>query len=146
MFENSSTILLLVLALAGVSLPGCSRKKSIDREEVRSEIRSARSFAAEAEMFVDFVLQGHSTRRYAEGHSAFLEQAVEQSAEDLEHAVPDTNAANSVRECQGNLGMLARELSRIRAAVTGGDQDALLAARARIRHIRESLEKANSRL
>lgn len=144
MFENGSAILVIVLALAGVSLAGCSRKKSIGRDEVRSEILSARSFAAESEMFVDFVLQGRSTHRYAEGHSAFLEQAVEQSAEELGHAVPDANAANSVRECRSNLGMLARELSRIRAAIGGGDEDALLAAQIRIRHIRESLEKANS--
>jgi hypothetical protein len=146
MFENNSAILLILLALAGVSLPGCSRKKSIGRDEARSEIRSARSFAAESEMFIDFVLQRHSTRRYAEGHSAYLEQAVKQSAKELVETAPETGVENSVRECRSNLGMLARELSRIRAAIRGGDQDALLAAQARIRHTRENLEKANSRL
>jgi hypothetical protein len=146
MFENSSAILLTVLALAGISLPGCSRKKSIGRDEIRSEIRSARSFAAESELFIDFVLQGHSTRRYAEGHSVYLEQAVEQSAKELGQTAPAADVENSVRECRSNLGMLARELSRIRAAIRGGDEDALHAAQARIRHIRENLEKANSQL
>src|SRR4051812_5205981 len=111
MFENSSAILLIVLALAAVSSPGCSRKKSIGRDEARSEIRSARSFAAESEMFVDFVLQGHSTRRYAEGHSAFLEEAVERLAKKLGQATPETDVENSVRDCQTKLSALAGELS-----------------------------------
>jgi hypothetical protein len=145
MFENRPAILLIVLALAGVSLPGCSRKKSIGRDEARSEIWSARSFAAESEMFIDFVLQGHSTHCYAEGHSVYLEQEVEQLAKELGQATPEASVESSVRECRSNLAMLARELSRIRAAISGGDEDALLAAQAKIRHIRESLEKANSR-
>ena len=146
MFENSLATLLFVLALAGVSLAGCSRKKPIDRDEAQSKIRSARSFAAESDMFVDFVLQEHSTRRYREGHSAYLEQAVEQSSREFGQTAPEADVENSVRECRSNLGMLARELSRIRAAVSSGDDDALLAAQAKIRHIRESLERANSRL
>src|SRR6266536_2872559 len=93
----------IVLALAVAALAGCSRKKSIDRDQVRSEIRSARSFAAESEMFIDFVLQGHATRRYAEEHSAYLEDAVEQSAKELAQAAPESDAEDSVRACRTQL-------------------------------------------
>jgi hypothetical protein len=144
MFGNQSAIFLIVLALAEVSLTGCSRKKSIGRDEVRSEIHSALSFSAESEMFIDFVLQGHATRRYAEGQSAYLEDAVEQSAKEFGQAAPEADVANSVRECQIKLGMLIRDLSRTRAAIGDHDEDALLAAKGRIKQIRESLENANS--
>jgi hypothetical protein len=147
MLESRSAIPLIVLALAGVfSLIGCSRKRSIGREEARSEIRQARSFAAESEMFLDFVLQGDATHRYAEGHSVYLEEAVEQLAKELGQATPETDVENSVRECQTKLSTLAGELSRIPAAIGANNEPALLSARERIRQIRASLEKANSRL
>jgi hypothetical protein len=66
----------IVFALAVTSSAGCSRAKTIGRDQARSEIRSARSFAAELELFLDFVLQGHATRGYAEGHTAYLEDEV----------------------------------------------------------------------
>jgi hypothetical protein len=136
--------LLLVFALA--SFTGCSHRKSIDRDDVRSELRSARSFAAESEIFIDFVLQGHAIRRYAAGHSAYLEDAIEESAKELDQGVPQSDAKDSARECQTQLRMLARELSGIRAAIGKADKNALVAARGRIRQIRQSLETANSYL
>jgi hypothetical protein len=137
---------LIVFALVAVSLVGCSRKKSIGRDEVRSEIRSARSFAAESEIFIDFVLRRHATRHYAEEHSAYLEDAVEQSAKEFREGVPEPDVANSVRECQTKLSLLAGEISRIQAAIGNDDKDALLAAKGRIRQIREGFEKVNSQL
>ena len=136
----------LVLVLALASLTGCSHRKSIGRDQVQSELRSARSFAAESEIFIDFVLQGHATRRYADGHSAYLEDAIEESAKELDQAVPESDAKDSARECQTQLHMLAREVSGIRAAIGNDDKNALIAARGRIAQIRQSLEKANSYL
>ena len=135
-------IALILLVLAVTSSAGCSRAKSIDRDQVRSEIRSARSFAAELEMFLDFVLQGHATRSYAQGHAAYLEEEVERSAKDLDNAVAEPDAADSVSECRTQLHHMAGELSDIGDAL--GDRNRLAAAKARIRQIRESLEKAAS--
>jgi uncharacterized membrane protein YccC len=135
-----------VLALAAVFVAGCSRNKSISRDQARSEIRSARSFAAELQMFINFVLEGRGTRHYAEEHTAYLEDAIEQLTKELEHAAPEPDAKDSIRECQTGLSTLARELSAIRTAIARDDKDALAAARGRVTQIRKSLENASSHL
>jgi hypothetical protein len=143
---NRPAIPFIALALIAASCAGCSRNKSISRDEARSEIRSARSFAAESEMFIEFDLQGHATRRYAEEHTSYLQDAVEQSAKELDRAVPEPGAEHYVRECQTKLRMLSHELSGIRAAIVHGDRDALAVARGRVGQIRKSLERVNSSL
>ena len=132
---------LILLALGAASLTGCSRPKSIDRERARSEIRSVRSFAAEAELSIDFILQGRATRHYAEAHLAYLEEEVEQSAKALENVVAGADAADTVSTCRIELDQIVQELSGIRNA--NGNRDRLISAKSKIQQIRESLEKAN---
>jgi hypothetical protein len=136
----------MLTLFATAFLVGCSRDKSIDRDQTRSEIRSAISFAAESEWFIDFVLRGHAPRHYAEEHTAYLEEAIGKSAKELKQTVPEAGANDSVRECQIGLNSLARELSGIRTAIAANDKSALAAAFGRITAIRESLEKANAHL
>jgi len=134
----------LILTLATLSMAACSRGKSIGRDEVRSGFRSAGSFTAEVELFIGFVLQKRPTRPYAEEHSAYLKDEVEQSARELGRAEPEPELKEAVRECRGALGELARELDGIRAAARSNDAGALVAARERIRRIREGLERASA--
>ena len=42
-----------------------------------SEIRAAISFTAEFDMFVEYVRQGHATRRYAKEHATYLDDEVD---------------------------------------------------------------------
>jgi hypothetical protein len=125
MLGKAPAICALLLAAIGA---GCSQK-----EQVRSEIRQGASYAAEAETFLDFVLQGRATARYAHGQAAYLEEAAEESAGKLEPTSPEAAAA---------LKRLARELSGVSAVI--GDRGALTAARRRIVPIREMLASAGS--
>jgi hypothetical protein len=133
-----------VLLLAAAALTSCSRKKTISRDDLRSEIMSAYSFAAESEMFIDYIRQGHATHHYAEGHATYLKDAVTQLENELEGAVPQPGIENVISECRSDIDLLRHELSGIAANV--GDNAALGAARKRIENIRKSLEKANSSL
>jgi type IV pilus biogenesis protein CpaD/CtpE len=139
--RNRPLVCLVALVMAETGLAGCSSKDSMGREEVRSEIRSAESFAAESEMFIDFVLEGHATRGFAEGHAGYLEDEIQQLAKELENAAPEPDAARSAGECRTQLDRLTGELSGIRAAIS--DRSRLAAAKVRISQIRESLDKAN---
>jgi hypothetical protein len=143
MFRNRPAIPCIVLGLAAAFLAGCSRGNSMDADEARSKRRSLRSLAAESEMFIDFALQGHASRRYAEEHTAYLEDAAEQLAKELERAAPQPDAEASVRDCQAKVSALDREFSRIRVAVLADDRDALAAARAKIARLRETLERTD---
>jgi hypothetical protein len=129
--HSRRSVIILALWLAAAALIGCSRKKTLDRNELRSEIRSAYSFVAESEMLIDYIRQGHATHLYAKGH-----------AKELEAAVPQPSTQSIVSDCRSDMEMLCRELSGIAANV--GDNDALAAARKRIENIRNSLQKAYS--
>lgn len=97
-------------------------------------------------MLVDFILQGHATRHYAQEHSTYLQDEVEQSAKELRQGVPAPEIQDSVRQCLAQFTALAHELSGIRDAAGHDDRDALAAAKRKLTEIRESLEKANSQL
>ena len=92
-------------------------------------------------MFIDFVLQGRATRCYAEAHVAYLENEAEQSAKALENVAAESDAADSVRTCRIELSQIIHELAGVRAA--SGNRDRLIAAKSKMKQIRESLEKAN---
>jgi hypothetical protein len=83
------TIVILALLLAA-ALTSCSRKKTLGPDDLRSQIRSAHSFVAESEMFIDYIRQGHATRHYAEGHATYLKDAVTQLEKEFEQAVPES--------------------------------------------------------
>ncbi|MGI9075587.1 MAG: hypothetical protein ACR2JB_30630 [Bryobacteraceae bacterium] len=139
---NRQTIFILALLLAAAALTSCSRKKTLGRDELRSEIRSAYSFVAESEMFIDYIRQGHATRHYAEGHATYLKDAVAQLDKELEQAAPEPGTQNVVSDCRSYMALLCRELSGI--ATNVGDNDALAVAGKRMENIRKSLERAYS--
>lgn len=125
------------LALAAASWVGCSRTKTISRDEAQSEIRSLRSFAAEAEMFLDFVIRGQATRAFAVEHATYLTDDIKRSVKELEDAVAAPGVEGSLQRVRNELGLLVGEISTIRQRID--DRQALTAARARIRQLRESL-------
>lgn len=135
---------LRVIALASIALTACSRNKIIDQDRLRSEIRSAISFTAEFDMFVEYARQGHATRRYARQHAAYLDDAVSKSAEELDSATPAAGLENPFNECKSQLALLHNELSKIPAAIDS-NQD-LTFTKENLKKIRESLERAASKL
>ena len=108
------------------------------------EIKAAVSLVAESTLFVDYIHEGRSTRPYADGHAAYLEDAVQQSLNKLKQTEPEPGTAAAVHECSAQLELLDRELSGIPAKF--GDDEALAAAKERMTSIRASLEKAGSSL
>lgn len=146
MLSDKPAIRLIVVALTSGCMVACSGDTWISREQARSELRSAHSFAAESELFIGFVLQGHATFHYASEHATYLKDAIERSRKELEHAIPESDANDVLRESQAKLSMLSHELDGVRAAIADDNKDALTAAQGRIRQIRKSLEKANSYL
>ena len=133
-----------VLLFAAAGLASCSHSKTINRDDARSEIKAAVSLVSESELFVEYVRQGRSTRPYADGHAAYLEDAVQQSLNKLKQTEPEPGTAAAVHECSAQLELLDRELSGIPAKF--GHDEALAAAKERMTSIRASLEKAGSSL
>jgi len=111
--------------LTALLLSGCSSQTS--------DLRLARSLAAESETFVGFVSGGQATRHYAEEQTGYLEDAIQQLLEEEDVA----------GDARANLVMLMGELSRVRGLIAGGNKSALAGVQSRIGKIRENLEKAS---
>jgi hypothetical protein len=140
--EDTFTAVVLLCSMVAATLASCSRNKTVGRDDVRSQIRSANSFVAESEMFIDYIRQGHATHRYIDAHAAYLEDAVKQSEKELEQGNPQAGTRNVIHECITDMDLLRRELSGI--AALSGNNDGLAAAKRRIESIRKSLQKAYS--
>ena len=131
----------LISLLWVVVLVGCSGTSTLSEEEVRSEMKSDLSLAAETTLFIR---QSRPTRRYIEGEASYLRDEVKDSVKQFEKALPETGTENSINTCKTQLQLLDRELSSV--PVEMGNADALAAAKERISEIRNTLEKASSAL
>ncbi len=134
----------LISLLWVVVLAGCSGTSTLSKEEIRSEVKSALSLAAETTLFIDYIRQSRPTRRYIEGEASYLRDEVKDSVKQFEKALPETGTENSINTCKAQLQLLDRELSSV--PVEMGNADALAAAKERISEIRNTLEKASSAL
>jgi hypothetical protein len=135
------TALLLLLLLA---LTGCSRKKTLTPDDLKSQLTSAISFASEEEMFIDYIRAGRATSNFAEQHAAYLDAEIERSADELNKAVPESGTGSELQRCRIQLNQLREELWKV--GIHRGDSNALSASKARVEAIRHDLEQAKSAL
>jgi hypothetical protein len=133
------TAVLLLLASTG-----CSRKKTLTSDDLKSQLTKAISFASEVEMFVDYLHANRATSNFAEQHAAYLDAEIERSADELANAVPPPGTQSALQCCRIQLNQLREELWKVR--IHREDKDALSATKARVEEIRRDLEQAKSAL
>jgi len=123
-------------------LPACSRHKTLTREELRSEIISAKSLAEETEMFLDYVRQDRATKYYAQGHIEYLTDEVENSRQELHQSSPVQGEADAFQKLSAQFDALNTELHDLRGKLE--DKNALATAKERIERIQRALDAASS--
>ncbi len=138
MMRRLTAVLLLLVCT------GCSRKKTLTSDDLKSQLTQAISFASEEEMFVDYLRAGRATSNFAEQHAAYLDAEVERSADELAKAVPQPGTQSALQLCRIQLNQLREELWSVRTH--GEDKNALSAAKARVEEIRRDLEQDMSAL
>ncbi len=129
MSRFAGTALLLAVLLAG-----CSHNQSIDPEELKSAATELTSIAAEAELFANFVAQGHATNAYAKGHPEYLRQ----QSKDLHQEFERKNVPPDIQNAFSTLQQLSQQLDQTLNAVPVDPHDSrwpeLAADFARITH------------
>ena len=138
MMRKLTAVLLLLVCT------GCSRKKTLTPDELKSQLTSAISFASEEEMFVDYIRAGRATSNFAEQHAAYLDAEIQRSADELAKAVPQSGTQSALQLCRIQLNQLREELWNVRTQRE--DNNALSATKARVEEIRRDLEQAKSGL
>lgn len=123
---------------------GCSHQKTLSRDELRSNIKKAISYAAETELFVDFVRQQHSTTHYAEAHPSYLAEEIEDSVKELTQSKADPSDEQTARLLNAALHVLSDALGAVRSSPT--DEQTLAVAKARATAVRQRLQEAQAGL
>jgi hypothetical protein len=144
MWHRRNALAVLLLSSAVAALTGCGKRKTIGRDNARSEIRSALSLAAESHMFIDYIRSGRATHHYAAAQTAYLKNAVGRSLKEIGDGTPEPGIEEAVRECRTLLERLAQELAAIQRSID--NDDALAGAGERIGIIHKELENARAKL
>ena len=132
------TVLLLVAST------GCSRNKVLTPDDLKSQLTTAISFAAEEQMFIDYIRRSRYTHDFAEQHAAYLDAEIARSAHELSQAVPQPAIESQFQKCRTQLNQLRDELTGVRANLR--NDPALAATNIRLEKIRHDLEQAKSSL
>jgi hypothetical protein len=125
-----------------LALSACSRPKTLTQDELRSQIFSAKSLAAETEIFVDYVRQKRATKHYAQGHIEYLAEQVENSRQELHQSSPVQGEEDAFQKLSAQFDALHAELHIIAGKLD--DVNALATAKEHIARIRQTLDEANS--
>lgn len=99
---------------------GCTNQKPLSRDELRSELKLATSFAAETEMFIAYTRQGRPTLHFAHSHAAQLAEEVRSSVGQMGYKSPEAGTEQSFQTCKSELDFLSREIPLI-PQLTGND-------------------------
>lgn len=130
----------LVVLLATVLLASCSRVKTVSANELRSDMLSAISLAAETELFIDQVERNRSTVSFERGHLEYLRQQAADEIQQLRDARARTSLAPRLEMCRAQLESLETELAILEKSSTASDR--LSAAKQQVAKIRTALEHA----
>jgi len=123
-------------------LCACSRQKTLTRKDLRSELTSAKSLAAETEMFLDYVQQRRATKHYAQGHIEYLTEEIEQSRKELQESSPAQSEEDALQKLKAQFDALNAELHTIRGKMD--DPAAIATTKEQIEKILQALDEANS--
>lgn len=136
-----NTKALLLLATIPL-LASCSRHKPITPDELQSQLTSAASLAAEAEIFVDYIRQNRATRNYAQGHREYLADQVKRASRELREAIPGQVSEEKLQECGSELDSFANELQGVGRALD--NPEALAVAKQRFAVLRQTFNRTKS--
>jgi hypothetical protein len=87
--------------------------KSINPSELSSDLRSLSSYAAEAELFIEYLEAGKATKEFARGHVSYLIKAVRQTSKELEIVRASPNLAFRLAGCRQQYIFLSDQLARL---------------------------------
>src|ERR1051326_9126914 len=106
-----------------VALCACSRQKTLSKDELRSQLTSAKSLTAETEMFLDYLRQHRPTKPFARGHVEYLTEEAERAGKELQGSSPAPGEEAAVQNVRAQFAALSAELHAIRGSL---DDDAAL--------------------
>jgi hypothetical protein len=140
----SEGLRLFLLLLPLLLVASCTRHRTINQEELRSDLISAISVATEAEISTDRVAQGRVSDNFATGHFKYLGDQIKDSTEKLDESTPEAGIKRHLQTCRTQMNALADELLPLQFETR--NLEALATSQIRIAAIRKVLEAEYSSL
>jgi len=137
-------ILMRLLVMVPASLVLACGKKETSLEDVKSDLIKSISLASEAETFVRYISQGHSTYDFASGHLNSLLKEVNRSTQEISELSASPYLANAVNADRVQLSLLAAQIENVSRNLQ--DPNVLDQSEQQIDKIRTTLVQANSSL
>ena len=91
-----------VCLIAAIML-GCSHSRSIDSEQLKQELTTSRSLAAEAALLIDSIASAKLTETFAREHAKYLQEKIKKELDELEGKTPSPQAAGAYRQALNSL-------------------------------------------
>jgi len=120
-------------------LVGCA-PRSINPSELSSDLRSLSSYAAEAELFIEYLDAGKATKEFAQGHICYLIKAVQKTSKEIETVRAPASLEFRLAGCRQQHVFLSAQLTRL--AQNLGDRPTLADVKSSIKRIREASDQA----
>jgi hypothetical protein len=135
---------LTVLLVMSSLLLSCAHRRTITREELRSDLISAISIASETELSIDFVSRKQSTRNFAVGQFTYLSNQLNDTAKELGRARAEAGLTQALKKNRTQVDALSSELNAVVHEI--GRPEAMLESKKRVDAIRAALERAKASL
>src|SRR5205085_11865031 len=85
-----------VCLMAAIML-GCSHSRSIDSKQLKQELTTSSSLAAEAALLTDSIASGKLTETFAREHAEYLQEKIKKEIDELDGKTPSPQAAGAYR-------------------------------------------------
>jgi hypothetical protein len=133
---NMKRLFIPFIAIVVIALASCASSKTLNADEVRSNLLSARSLTTETELFIEQIESGRVAPQFRAGHADFLGDEAKRQAKELRESTTETGAARTLALCAEQLELVAHVLASVRER---SDARMLAEARQRLEAIRKSL-------
>jgi uncharacterized membrane protein len=125
--------------LLSFGLSGCSDQKS-DTDRLKQEMPTFISYAAEGELYVNYLARGESTRAFRSQHAEYLRKNVLDSLKEFDQKQPDPTNQRDFQAVHDSLQAIADALDQ----VASGELDTLR-LRSRLATARKTLESVDAK-
>jgi hypothetical protein len=109
----------LILAML---LSGCSGKRTLDADELKSATAEIISIASEGELLAEVVAEHHAPAKYSEGHPEYLRDQAQAVARELEQGQPEGDAKRNIGPLRDTVKRLLKALDALPASGDSGWQ------------------------
>jgi hypothetical protein len=122
----------------------CARQRTIDRDELRSDLTAGISLGSEANLYLQSAVEHRTSRSFSQGHLRYLAEEATRTKKELQQSVASPKDAATLKQACLEYEALSQELTLV--GEKPSESNALLKSMRRLTEIGNALKKAKDSL